>query len=799
MVDPPLKGSSLAIQRESWLFFRGLQLTNTNFVFLLVFQVQKKKVGRKPADNPYTLQRILLEEKDSIIENNSVRPRSDPVWKKLKTDHSLESTVHAIHSFVICNRGPTGGIKYELGLEPRPEVASDTDSCGSASIAESEDDDSDICNDSDISNDSQSDSQVHFSLHIPKETWAVIAPSTVEYSRGHGQRRSYSKLQPGEWTRQLSDLLHDKTRLPCAWSFKNHYVATSSDAKFFLVVTGSCPCGGNLTLRSPNPLATDPDTEGINVEVHITGAQNVCHLAFRKAPIRGQERALLGERMVRERLSASLVRKEMAGATMELFENEPSSVPRLCTLRKLKSETRSKDKLDHDPIKAICMLKFKNPYQTSIMDVGYIPFFVHYLLAEQLRLYNAYASKVFSRVIIDASGKIVAKIPRPEGMSGHIFLYQIVISLPGEKEGQVPVAQMLSERQNANAISYWLSEWIRMGAALPREVVCDFSPALISAVCKAFSEANCREAYLDMCLAYLRDPDVQTKPKVIIRIDIAHLINLISKWKSVKAMRKRSKQFFLRSIYLIVSASSLKETEELVESLLIVASNETEGISESSGFPTPCENHKQRLLDLIGLETFPSCVEIDEEHSEAVDEPVEHEHDASPPHMSQWVNDIFQRATHPDNIIADGARDNIMFSPAFRTAFVDFCLKLPLWTNLLARTAKSPHEKAVGAHVESSFNDLKNRLITETLRVDLFLKKHIDLLRSTMLLASGLRFFHERSSCVLCLLPEEENMEYDRCDQCQTRVHDDPDCSVKTTDGTWICRKCLGKYSTFLP
>lgn len=46
---------------------------------------------------------------------------------------------------------------------------------------------------------------------------------------------------------------------------------------------------------------------------------------------------------------------------------------------------------------------------------------------------------------------------------------------------------MLSESHNTNTIFFWLLEWRRNGVLLPKEVVADFSMALINAVCMSFS------------------------------------------------------------------------------------------------------------------------------------------------------------------------------------------------------------------------------------------------------------------------------------------------------------------------
>ncbi len=46
--------------------------------------------------------------------------------------------------------------------------------------------------------------------------------------------------------------------------------------------------------------------------------------------------------------------------------------------------------------------------------------------------------------------------------------------MAGGESSSVPVVQMLSERHDVNAITHWLTEWIRAGAPTPKEVVSDF-------------------------------------------------------------------------------------------------------------------------------------------------------------------------------------------------------------------------------------------------------------------------------------------------------------------------------------
>ncbi|KAE8742909.1 hypothetical protein FOCC_FOCC011528 [Frankliniella occidentalis] len=581
----------------------------------------------------------------------------------------------------------------------------------------------------------------------------------------------------------MNVLIHQETKLPCSWNFYKQYVArsTSTDPEFYLRLYALCGCGGKLFAACRNPLKENPEKSGLTLEVLITDARMGPHDDVKKRPIKGQERAELGERMVSEKLKASRIRKEYAGEHMKMFDIEPVS-----------ENVQKANEMIVCAISAIRILKYSEEYRLSIFDLGDDPFFVEYFLPEQMRLYNEYNRRLYSRIIMDASGDIVRKIPRPVGMSGHLFLYEIVISIPGEHEGQAPVAQMISERQNTIAISHWLENWLLNGASKPNEIVIDFSAAFLLAVCKVFAGVNSRDEYIDSCFLFMLSPIMNPRPAVLIRIDVAHFIAMITKWKSVKAMKKKCKEFFIRCVYLVVLAKTLQEAKDIIQSILLVSSCETEGFSESTGDETPCETHKRRLLDLIGKER-PAMEFVDAYAQDLETEEIQtlaEDFEANPRNLHVWIDDLFLESTEEASSVVDGDRDNLMFDVAFRKAFLDLCYKLPLWSNILARAMASPYETGVGASVESYFNDLKHNLITEKLRVDIFLQDHIDILKKTMILASGLNFFHKKGGCVLCLskmFPEEGST---KCTVCGKNVHDHSSCSVLRTDSSRICIAC---------
>jgi len=131
-------------------------------------------------------------------------------------------------------------------------------------------------------------------------------------------------------------------------------------------------------------------------------------------------------------------------------------------------------------------------------------------------VYRTYTSDETACIYTDAFGSIIKKIKRPDkSKTGHIFLYDCVAN--SERSGLFPVSQMLSERHNTNIIQYWLMEWTRSGAPRPREVVCDFSRALLTTAVRNFTNYFTLDEYADGCKE-------NNLPACYIRIDVAHFI-----------------------------------------------------------------------------------------------------------------------------------------------------------------------------------------------------------------------------------------------------------------------------------
>jgi len=89
---------------------------------------------------------------------------------------------------------------------------------------------------------------------------------------------------------------------------------------------------------------------------------------------------------------------------------------------------------------------------------------------------------------------------------------------------------MISEKHDANMLAYWMREWLRSGVPCPKQIVMDFSLALLNAASLAFNNIDLN-TYIDDCMNMLLNSG-KLKAMCIIRIDIAHLIKLVCRWPS---------------------------------------------------------------------------------------------------------------------------------------------------------------------------------------------------------------------------------------------------------------------------
>lgn len=143
---------------------------------------------------------------------------------------------------------------------------------------------------------------------------------------------------------------------------------------------------------------------------------------------------------------------------------------------------------------------------------------------------------------------------------------------------------MLSERHDANILTFWLREFIRLGASIPNEFIVDMSFALLNAGAIAFGNHADIEDYVDSLFHKLLlqsqnvDQNNQNRlPPCHVRIDIAHLMKNVATSKAFKGCRSKVKEMFVRSVGLMVLENDLDELRAHITAVLFTALSENRG------------------------------------------------------------------------------------------------------------------------------------------------------------------------------------------------------------------------------
>lgn len=534
------------------------------------------------------------------------------------------------------------------------------------------------CDGSKDSSDEEAPVVTSFNVIIPPEVWSKIKPVAKVY-----KQRTHQVLPPYDWGGEIVRLLSSKPlKLPCPYSFKRASVKGPESDNYITFEALCTECGAEArgtvkTCPGEGKAATllweAPDTRGIHHE--------------KKRRLQGAERVRIG----RSVLSSSEWRKKEAAHTMDQGDAEPPTLYSQEVLRKAKQTTWDKDlKLPKfgTSVDRLRAMKHEAPWAGTIGDIGLDKFFVHYFSPAQLKVYNNACSSTYTILTIDATGQLVASLPTPHGRGGHIFLYEGVINDHGN---QLPVVQMLSEKQDANSVLYWLNEWQRKGAQRPKEIVIDNSPALKSAIVRAFCGCADVADYKARCERVL-EGDEAWLPLAFLRLDVAHLLSRAGKWSLWRdPLRKRLKPFYMRCIGYMISLKDDPVIKSTLRRVLLVAT--------SPGSTPEVKECLSRLLLDISAEKECEEIEDDMQFSEDEDE------NGDVPSIRLLIETVKTKAQE-----SNGTQDpNPYFLAKEVKPLEGLAMNYVLWSGVMVSPFRSPFDKASSAPSEGDFGDLKKK------------------------------------------------------------------------------------------
>lgn len=93
---------------------------------------------------------------------------------------------------------------------------------------------------------------------------------------------------------------------------------------------------------------------------------------------------------------------------------------------------------------------------------------------------------------------------------------------------------MVSAKQDASMISYFLSEIVRDGAPIPPIVVTDFGKAILIATARIFAKCIDLNDYMQICYNIINNEHFGNMPQCYLRLDVSHFIRMISKWECLR-------------------------------------------------------------------------------------------------------------------------------------------------------------------------------------------------------------------------------------------------------------------------
>lgn len=320
---------------------------------------------------------------------------------------------------------------------------------------------------------------------------------------------------------------------------------------------------------------------------------NVDHTDNKKRFLRYPKRQIVGEDV--KHIGATQWQRKYADDSMEYGDDQPPTLYKTDVLRKCKQNVVDSDleTRGSDPILSLIELKHGSEHGGCIHTISIDKCFVHYWSPLQCHMYKVLRRQKWVTISVDATGSLILPLQRTFNKlsSGHIFLYQMVTT---SENKIIPIAQQVSEKHDTLSIYYWMANWVTSGMKPPDECISDYSKALLGAITRAFCNKMSLKEYSEACFAFLTNKTTDL-PTSFIRIDIAHFIHMVCRWKSLQK-RKQIKDFYVQSICLLIKSENIDQFDCILRNILILAIAEKDGYDDTNQ-ETPAETARIFLED----------------------------------------------------------------------------------------------------------------------------------------------------------------------------------------------------------
>jgi hypothetical protein len=253
-------------------------------------------------------------------------------------------------------------------------------------------------------------------------------------------------------------------------------------------------------------------------------------------------------------------------------------------LRKISSEAHKAEDLHRDGLIDVMITQQvladidieSHTVKGYIQQISVVPFTVTMYSEAQLCLLGKLQKKGRVNVHIDATGSVCAKMKSI--VSDKRMLYYAAVVADEKGSPPVPITGMVSNSHDVPTITNWLMRTIHSTTAIHGHkirtglaIVIDFSWAEIQACLQAWNTMSLGQ-YLNKCYAvvHFKSTTAAIKQLSTVHICAAHMIKSVRDNMSEGVKDKALMQFFMFTFARLQNAATLKQAQQLYESMCVV-------------------------------------------------------------------------------------------------------------------------------------------------------------------------------------------------------------------------------------
>lgn len=498
------------------------------------------------------------------------------------------------------------------------------------------------------------------------------------------------------WDSVLADVTESQLSLGCCLRFKYR-----NKTEFATVTCRECPA--KIIYSSPDD--TFDDTV-IIILTFINPVDKFSHKHDYKRKVK---------RDSREDLKIKLRAKTPLCQFNEIvLENETSIgplVPKLTTLRKIRSEPKMSDRREVDEYYCIRKLNKSKRRYNVVKCLQEIPNYINiFLLKSQEEIIGGLKKYI---LVVDASGSMANNPSQYETKNFEIgsekfkpvYLYLAMV-IADDNTKSIPISQMLSSDHSENGTKIWMDLFLKVAKKPPYEIRIDASSMFMTALSQVFNNCNTKD-YLEKCYESIREK--KWNLNTMIRLDKSHVVKIFRNWKAWNEANCGGivKKFYIDVLKSLIAEDNFSVLKLISEKLVHLMMTEfcSEELSESNNILHDYISHRSHFF----IENIDE--EILKDNELIIDEELGYEGDSE---GKLWIDLIFDRIEKENSSKTyDKPQINPFYLPKFKADIIRILRCSVMWTNILIPFSPHNHKDVcTSSVVESHFNIIKNNIFS---------------------------------------------------------------------------------------